>query len=182
MKLYYKFLLFVLVSAVAAPFVLRDRDGRPLMSIHDLHMPKIALPEISLPDASGLKDAVRAATQSVETASDEVRENTTKTSTRIYKWQDEEGGWHFSNSAPGERGATEVAVDTSINVMHMESAAPAREPASNTASTTKGSDSPSTQVPSLLPLSQAADVMRDARSVGAQLEARHERQARAIGD
>jgi len=177
-KLYYKLLLFVIVSAVTAPFVLRDRDGRPLMSIHDLHMP-----EITLPDASGLKDAVRSATESVETASDEVRENTgTKASTRIYKWQDEEGGWHFSNSAPGEHGATEVAVDTSVNVLHMESTVPATDAAANAASKSMGAAGPATQRPSLLPLSQTADVMQDAHRVSAQLEARHERQMKAIGD
>jgi len=177
-KLYYKLLLFVLVAAIAAPFVLRDRDGRPLMSIHDLH-----IPEISLPDTSRLKDVVRATTDSVETASDEVHETTgTTTHTKVYKWQDEEGGWHFSNSTPGERGATEVAVDTSINVMHMESAVPARDAASNAASKHTGAASPATRRPSLLPLSQTADVMQDARRVSAQLEARHERQMKVIGD
>jgi len=84
-------LLFVLVEAITAPFVLRDLDGRPLMSIHDL-----SIPEIALPDMSRLKDVVRATTDSVETASDEVHETTgTTTHTRIYKWQDEEGAGTF---------------------------------------------------------------------------------------
>lgn len=178
MKLYYKLLLFVLVAAIAAPFVLRDRDGRPLMSIHDLRMP-----EIALPDTSGLKDAVRAATDSVATASDEVRANTgAKTSAKIYKWQDEEGGWHFSNNAPGEHRATEIAVDTSVNVMHMESTASTPDQVSHATSKDAGADSPVTRIPSLLPLSQTAEVMQDARRVSTQLKARHERQAKAIGD
>jgi hypothetical protein len=177
-KLHYKLLLFILVASVAAPFVLRDRDGHPLMSIHDMR-----LPEIALPDTNGLKDAVRAARNSTETASDEVHANTgTKTSAKIYRWQDEEGGWHFANSAPGERGATEIAVDTSVNVMQMESAAPARDPAANTTSKDTGAGSTATSISALLPLSQAVDVMQDARRVSMQLEARHERQAKAIGD
>ena len=178
MKLFYKLLLFVLVAAIAAPFVLRDRDGRPLMSIHDLR-----IPEIALPDTSRLKDVVRVTTDSVKTASDEAHDTTgTTTHTRIYKWQDEEGGWHFSSSAPGERGVTEVAVDTSVNVMHMESTVSARDAAANVALKHTGAASPATQRPSLLPLSQSADVMQDARRVSAQLEARHERQMKAIGD
>ena len=178
MKLYYKLLLFVLVAAIAAPFVLRDRDGRPLMSVHDLR-----IPEISLPNTSRLKDVVRATTDSVETASNAVHGTTgTTTHTKIYKWQDEEGGWHFSNSAPDERGATEVAVDTSVNIMHMETTVSARDAAANAAPKHTGAASSATQRPSLLPLSQSADVMQDARRVSAQLEARHERQMKAIGD
>jgi len=61
------------------------------MSIHDLR-----ISEISLPDTSRLKDMVRAATDSVETASDEVHEATgTTTHTKVYKWQDEEGAGTF---------------------------------------------------------------------------------------
>jgi len=64
----------------------------------------------------------------------------------------------------------------------MESTVPARAAASNAAPKHAGAASPATRRPSLLPLSQTADVMQDARRVSAQLEARHERQIKAIGD
>ena len=55
MKLFVKFMLFIVVAALAAPFVLKGPDGRPLMSLD-----KLRLPTVSLPDFGKTAEAVSA--------------------------------------------------------------------------------------------------------------------------
>jgi hypothetical protein len=164
MKLYMKFLLFVLVAAVAAPFILRDRDGRPLMSLDKLHMP-----EVALPDASALTTALGSAQNALVTA-----ETTETVTTKIYKWQDELGGWHYSNDPRPDGLGEALEIDTRASVTHFDSPATAVD-----APKTVTQTSPAT---TLLPLGQTVDVMNDARQVDTLLKARQQQQARAIGD
>lgn len=48
-KLFVKLMLFLLVLALAAPFILKGPDGRPLLSLSDLELPRFELPQVNLP-------------------------------------------------------------------------------------------------------------------------------------
>jgi hypothetical protein len=75
-------LLLLLVFAGIFPFVYPLKDGKPLLSLDQLTMPKI--PDVSLPNVSlPLSEDKPAATP-----------------VTVYKWQDAEGNWHFSNEPP----------------------------------------------------------------------------------
>lgn len=74
-------LLLLLVVATLFLFVYPLKDGKPLLSVDKIRLP--AMPDVSLPDValptSGTGDTAEVT---------------------IYKWQDSEGGWHFSNEPP----------------------------------------------------------------------------------
>lgn len=70
-----------LLLALAVPFFLKNRHGRPLLTPADVHAPKVALPDLpELPDLPWGD-----------------REDAPIT---VFKWQDEAGAWHFSDHPP----------------------------------------------------------------------------------
>lgn len=86
MKLLVKLMLAALVLAVLAPFtVLKDDDGKPLMSFSDLKMPELAVP--GLQDVEGAGDKLSGAVDQ---------------DTVIYQWTDAAGNLNFTNEAPPE--------------------------------------------------------------------------------
>jgi hypothetical protein len=90
MKLFVKLMLFVVVAALAAPFVLKGPNGAPLMSLDGIRMP-----EVSLPDLGEVRDTLKAGVR----AADEEPANVTE----VFKWRDDEGVWHFSDKGGAGR-------------------------------------------------------------------------------
>jgi len=98
-RFYYKFLLLLLVVlGLGLPMFLKGPDGRPIMTISDW-----------LPETESLRRSVRklqSTTASlipdaaVVTGSATGLSRTTLGNGEMYKWQDEHGGWHFSNQKP----------------------------------------------------------------------------------
>jgi hypothetical protein len=86
MKLFVKLIFASLFIAVLLPFTfLKGTDGHPLMSIGDLKMPKIGLPEIA-------KDAKLPKLHKVGSANQDI----------VYQWRDAEGSLHFTSQPPPE--------------------------------------------------------------------------------
>jgi hypothetical protein len=86
MKLFVKLIFAALFIAVLLPFtLLKGPDGKPLMSVGDLKIPDIGLPEVAkeakLPNLSG---------------SSSVNQDI------VYQWRDAEGSLHFSSQPPPE--------------------------------------------------------------------------------
>ena len=78
MKIMIKLLVLALVGAIVAPMILKGPDGRPLMSWEDF---------FSVPDSTvGLSKPISKSSDL----------------TTVYKWQDEEGQWHFSDKPMGK--------------------------------------------------------------------------------
>jgi len=75
-------LLLLLVFAAAFPFVYPMKDGKPLLSLDRIKLP--AMPDITLPDVS----------------LPSTQEESAAVPVIVYKWQDAEGSWHFSNEPP----------------------------------------------------------------------------------
>ena len=98
MNLYTKSLLFVLVLlALVAPLFIKGPDGRPMMTLDDW-----------LPDTGGLFEG------GVELPSggEMLKADTPGASIgqgKMYKWQDEQGRWHFSSEKP--EGGVAVSVE-----------------------------------------------------------------------
>ena len=88
MKLFGKLLIAALVIAILLPFtILKGKDGKPLMNLSSLKLPKIGLPDLpSLPESatSGMKS---------EADGEE---------TVIYQWKDSTGSIQFTNIPPPE--------------------------------------------------------------------------------
>lgn len=119
MKLFPKLLITALVLAVLAPFtVLKGKDGRPLMSLGNLKMPELSIPDMpevlpaGKPGATAAKDA--------------------SGNDLVYKWTDAEGNLHFSNTPPGDGSEYSVkGYDPQMNLI--QSVKPKPEPVDNPA-------------------------------------------------
>jgi len=85
MKLFVKFLIAAVVLAILLPFtILKDKDGRPLMTLDKIKAPDITLPQLP------------------ETIKNTEINSVTDSNDVIYKWRDSKGELHFSSSPPSE--------------------------------------------------------------------------------
>ena len=111
-------MLFVVVAALAAPFVLKGPDGGVLMSPDRLRTPAVSLLDFS------------AAADTIKAGLDEAVEAPAKPMA-VIKWQDENGEWHFSDKIERGRSAAILSVDPNTNLVHFaaDEGAPTEAPA-----------------------------------------------------
>ncbi len=83
-KLFIKLILVLIVCGFVLPLWLKGPDGQPVMSIGDW------VPDIS--ELTKLLDKIPSAPIAAGSESGDVQQ--------FYKWQDEDGGWHYSDKAP----------------------------------------------------------------------------------
>jgi len=107
MKLYMKFLIFMVILACAGPFLLKRSDGSPWMATSDLKAP-----DLEMPDVSPLADEIENLSRSMP--ADDTANHTT-----VYKWQDENGGWHFSNQADPAHPGEKININNNINTVQL---------------------------------------------------------------
>ena len=158
MKLFYKLLMLSVVAAIAAPFILKDEAGRPLMSLDKLHMPEISTPP--LPDVQSTLEDVARKLPGLDDGKEQAL-------VKAYKWQDAEGVWHFSDRAVAS--AEEIAIDASASVTDFDEA-----PLSSSGSGSDGSAHASSLA------GGALNVMDRAQGVNRLAQERFERQSRVI--
>lgn len=91
-KLFIKLILVLIVGGLVLPLWLKGPDGQPIMSISDW------MPDVSA--LSKLLDKIPSTPTATDSQAAEGKQ--------FYKWQDEEGGWHYSDRAPDS--ALEVEV------------------------------------------------------------------------
>jgi len=94
-----KIIIALVILACAGLFFIKGPDGEPLITIEELKS------DFSLPDIPN-----------VTTASEEPDEDSSK-AVEVYKWQDEEGNWHFSNQPEDAEGAETIELDGLINTI-----------------------------------------------------------------
>jgi len=83
-KLSIQLILVLIVCGFVIPHWLKGPDGKPVMSLSDW------LPDLSV--LSGLVDKIPSRSTAADSQLGEEKQ--------FYKWQDEEGGWHYSDKAP----------------------------------------------------------------------------------
>lgn len=105
MKLFVKLMLLILVIALAGPFFIKGPDGRPLMT------------------TAGVKREFRAATAAVGRGWDRLTRETKGLviedgdKTIVYRWRDDSGGWHYSDSPNPDGGSERVVIDPDNNLL-----------------------------------------------------------------
>lgn len=102
MKLFAKLMIFVLVAAMAGPFIIRGPDGRPLMQLSDV--------------TQRFKGWMNSSGSSSPSPGGNVE---------VHKWQDENGQWHYSDAAPAAKSET-ISINPNTNVIQ---STPVRKPA-----------------------------------------------------
>ncbi len=124
-----KILIGLLIIACIAPLFIKGPDGETIMTLDDW---KIDLPE-SLGDL-------------LPGAAPEVQNLAPSAPATVYKWQDEDGQWHFSNTPPENGVAEEMELSGDINIM--EAYVPPEEPTgTETAAATGIPSGPMTATP-----------------------------------
>lgn len=98
MGLIVKFFSFLLVLGFAGLFVLKKPDGTPWLSLDDF-----------TPDTSSIKRSIN------DAIPDQVVGGSGGDSVSVYKWQDAEGNWQFSDQPPTGVAAKQVLVNTDVN-------------------------------------------------------------------
>ncbi len=176
MGLFLKLMMFLVVLGLAAPFVLKGPDGKPLMSLDKIVMPKT--PEIP--------DSVKNLAEELPDIENPMEEK--KAPTKVYSWRDENGVMQFSNTPPPSS-TQSVAVkqyNPDSNVVKMEQPPVVEEPESATLSeggkgsgkSGKGADRESTDglqdIGSLYSREGVEKLMNDAKSLEGKMQQRYD--------
>jgi len=159
-KIYYRSLLAIIVLACVMPFVIKGRDGRPLLQLSDLKMPAIAVPG---------KDSIGRLANSLDQGGKPTRE---ADKVIVYRWQDDQGIWHFSDADNplGDSETLQVSLDRTVT-----------EPPTNDTPAQVGSASRAEELlAEPLPLLHAGEVLEQARNVGTVLQQRYQRQEELV--
>ena len=154
MKLFVKLMALIVVLAVAGPFFIKGPDGRPLMEIGEV--------------AASIKRQWNAMV--VDAGRRVGNEDAGKV--EVYRWQDADGNWHFSDEE-NPRGESElIKVDPYASRMDPFVATPPPEPEQR-AGGTAGAD-PGVSVPLPLTVSpgEARQLIEDAGNIQEDLEER----------
>lgn len=165
-KLYYRILLTVIVLACLMPFVMRDRNGYPLMTVDKLKLPDLQLPNVAQVTGNNTGDLSATLGELPGLQAKKVQ---------VYRWQDDVGVWHYSDkeNPAGMNEVIEVDVATSSTQMTNQDAE--QQMAETDAATNTGT----TGFP-LIPLLNAGNTLQQARDVEKLLQQRHHNQERMI--
>ena len=107
-----KLIIAAFIIACLAPLFIKGPDGEPLMTLDDWSVSAPAF-VTALLDGTFLDETVNQKSLSDDSTPDPA---STGEPTEIYKWQDEAGVWHFSDS-PVDLGVAEKVELGEVNVM-----------------------------------------------------------------
>ena len=127
MKLFTKLMVLVVLAALVAPFLIRGPDGQPIRTVDDV-----------LPDAKRVERSLEGVVMRVERTAnglfDGDEEIDSAGMTRVVRWQDAQGVWHFAQDAPEGVNAEEIVVDPDTNLvqgMHLHTTNTPESPANS---------------------------------------------------
>ena len=93
MKLSLKLVLAALVLALLLPFtILKDEEGRTLMSVSSLSMPEFKMPEFKMPDMPSMPGSNQPVPSNDGHRDQDI----------VYRWNDSKGNIHFTTEPPAE--------------------------------------------------------------------------------
>lgn len=97
-KLIIKLFIFIVFLACAAPFLMKDNEGRPLMTIDKIKMPHFSMPDI---DFTFWKKKAPMATSKPENLSpDSIVPGEGQNVVKMFTYKDEKGVSHFTDHEP----------------------------------------------------------------------------------
>lgn len=183
MKLFVKLMIFLVVLALAGPFIMRGPDGRPLMTVKDLDLPDFSLPSVT-PEASSGKQQEAWISWSADQKStnqpkvyviDPSQQQTISERPGVfYRWKDDKGSWQFSNLPNPNTPNIVVETDPNANILQSLStnkidAALGRAKAVDSTFANKADslaeDMPSIPLPTTIPITQVPELINQAKAV-----------------
>ena len=155
-------LLLLLIFAGVVPFVLPLKDGKPLLEFSWSNIKTPSLPQIpNLPNLNLGADKDEAGRE-----------------VEIYRWQDAEGNWQFSNIAPSHQDYQTMKVAPDANLIQGEAATVKKEPIAAKTSE-KSTTTPSSPLSAVNPHA-VNKLLQDSKSIENTLQQRHEEQMKQI--
>lgn len=162
MKFFVKLLMGIVVLAVIAPFYLKDKKGASLLSLNNIKMPELGMPEIP----QNMQSTVSGLTSQVSMSTEATSTSQAAPKIKVHKWKDENGQWHFSSADNAQKG-----VKSEVILLDATKAPPpAPKPVSQEAASTDDVTNITPNI--LLPLTHGKQAMDQARQVKALLEQR----------
>ncbi|MCG8312236.1 MAG: hypothetical protein MI976_03385 [Pseudomonadales bacterium] len=130
MKLFVKFLMFLVVLALAGPFIMRGPDGKPLMSLQDLSLPDFSLPS-GIPKGAPKqltgndeeawiawsKDKPNPSSPKVYVIDPQNKQPIQAKPGVFYRWKDAEGVWQFSSTPNLNTPNIVIETDPNANIV-----------------------------------------------------------------
>jgi len=159
MRFFIKLLITLVVLAVLLPFtILKGKDGRPLMSLDRLKAPELSVPKLPVPGNRKRQDL-------------------------IYRWVDDSGIVHFTNTPPPAGVAYTVkGYDPDTNLIQSVRPTAATEPEPVQPVQSKSEKQPSSlkDIGNPYSIEKVEKLMDDAKNVQHLLEDRAKRQEQLI--
>ncbi|PIE41034.1 MAG: hypothetical protein CSA49_05395 [Gammaproteobacteria bacterium] len=184
MKLFVKLMIFLVVLALAGPFILKGPDGKPLMSVKDLDLPSMAIPKGTPKQLTGKEQDAWIAWSKDEPSQPPkvyvIGPNSQPPKPQpgvFYRWKDSNGMWQFSTRP--NRGTANIVIETDPNANILQSLsndkinnllgrAAVQKPALNSPGNkpeTEKPDVPNIPLPTTIPITQVPELINQARAV-----------------
>ncbi|MGH1470429.1 MAG: DUF4124 domain-containing protein [Cellvibrionaceae bacterium] len=176
MKLFIKFIIFILVLGLAGPFIMKGPDGRPLMTLDEI-----------IPDFSSMK---RKATGMINDVNNTVGdlsgdgELSDFGKTQVYRWKDENGHWQFSDTPPpASQAAEKLLINPDVNIVQATEL-PKEQKEETPSEEETDADESSIGVPLPMTVSpvEARQLIDDAKGIGDLMQKRTEALNNITGD
>ena len=169
MKLFLKLMLATLVIAMLLPFtILKDDQGKPLMSISSFSLPDFKMPD--MPDMPDMSSSKRLVPSVGDHANMDI----------VYQWNDSQGNVHFSTEPPADNiKFTVKGYDPNANVIQAVKLPEIEAPEESVASGSDEQDS----APDLENIYSKEDIQKlidDSKNIQQLLNQRHNNQNSAI--
>jgi hypothetical protein len=173
MKLFVKLMLAAVVIALLLPFtVLKDDQGKTLMSFSDFSLQDISLPDISIPDMSDLLNSRKLLPSNTRSDGKDI----------FYRWNDAQGNVHFTTEPPPDGiEYTVKGYDPKANVIQPVKIPTEPDPLESAPNATdSGTDGSTPSVDSAYNPGNVKKLINDTKNIEKILNQRYENQNSAI--
>lgn len=162
LKLFVRLMLLVLVLALAGPFFIKGPDGEPMLTMSDVKR-----------TAARTGDSFKAQWRRMKGDVGRAAGNENAGKVKMYRWQDAQGQWHFSNEAPDGVTVEEIYVDPDASRM---------DPVPVTRRSSRSERSSTEVAPGFVSPLRAKEVIDEATGVRDEMEARNEQIKRRLDE
>lgn len=137
-------MLALLAIAFAGPMLIKKPDGTPFMEIPFVEKSSNASGNFSVSGTSGSNQS-------------------------FYKWQDDDGTWHYSDTPPEGKAVKTITVDTNTNLI--QGLKIEKHESNNFASESKGKadsvneESSAIPLPMTMPIEKVTEMLKDAHNI-----------------
>ncbi|MEM6639815.1 MAG: DUF4124 domain-containing protein [Pseudomonadota bacterium] len=165
LKRYVRFLVLILVLALAGPFFLKGPDGRPMMTTDDVRL-----------SAARARSSLKASWRRLRGDVGQALGNENAGKVEMHRWQDVDGQWHYGDSPPEGVVSETIYIDPDVSRMDPIPLDRRSRPAPS-----RPLEGPAVIGPVVNPL-RAKEILDEVTNVRDEAESRNEALTRALDD